>query len=168
MVHQSVTVQTTVFWFSVHLHEICFALFCFLLFSHNIQYWVIPILRDCFMALEQSNYYHNQHLTTTYHVLHQHSRWSTVNITTTSYWARWRLKSPASRLFTQSFIRAQIKENIKAPRHWPLCREFTGDRWIPHTKGQLRGKCFHLMTSSWSACKQRRFCHVWFTVYKKC
>ena len=23
------------------------------------------------------------------------------------------------------------------------------DRWIPHTKGQLRGKCFHLMTSSW-------------------
>ena len=22
------------------------------------------------------------------------------------------------------------------------------DRWLPHTKGQLRGKCFHLMTSS--------------------
>ena len=67
-------------------------------------------------------------------------------ITLTSYWPRWRLKSPASRLFTQSFIQAQIKENIKAPRHWPLC----GDRWIPHTKGQLHGKCFHLMTSSCS------------------
>ena len=26
------------------------------------------------------------------------------------------------------------------------------DRWIPRTKGQLRGKCFHLMTSS---------CHQW-------
>ena len=25
------------------------------------------------------------------------------------------------------------------------------DRWIPRTKGQLRGKCFHLMTSSWCA-----------------
>ena len=24
------------------------------------------------------------------------------------------------------------------------------DRWIPRTKGQLRGKCFHLMTSSWT------------------
>ena len=24
------------------------------------------------------------------------------------------------------------------------------DWWIPRTKGQLRGKCFHLMTSSWS------------------
>ena len=23
-------------------------------------------------------------------------------------------------------------------------------RWIPRTKGQWRGKCFHLMTSSWS------------------
>ena len=50
---------------------------------------------------------------------------------------------------TQSFIQTQIKENIKGPRHWPLCGEFTGDRWIPRTNGQLRGKCFHLMTSSW-------------------
>ena len=65
-------------------------------------------------------------------------------ITSTSWWLRCPLKSPASRLFTQSFIQAQIKENIKAPRHWPLY----GDRWIPRTNGQLRGKCFHLMTSS--------------------
>ena len=33
-------------------------------------------------------------------------------------------------------FKAQIIENIKAPRHWPLCGEFTGDRWIPRTKGQ--------------------------------
>ena len=31
---------------------------------------------------------------------------------------------------------AQIKVNIKAPRHWPLCGEFTGDRWIPRTNGR--------------------------------
>ena len=49
----------------------------------------------------------------------------------TSQWPRWRLKSPASRLFTQSFIQAQIKENIKAPRHWPLCGEFTGTGEFP-------------------------------------
>ena len=60
------------------------------------------------------------------------------------------ITSPASRLFTQPFIQTQIKENIKAPRHWPLCGEFTGDRWIPRTKGQLRGKYLHLMTSSWA------------------
>ena len=59
-----------------------------------------------------------------------------------SYTLRWRhngrdgVKSPASPLFTQPFIRSQIKENIKAPRHWPLRGEFTGDHWIPRTNGQ--------------------------------
>ena len=28
------------------------------------------------------------------------------------------------------------QRNIKAPRHWPLCGEFTEDRWIPRTNGQ--------------------------------
>ena len=41
-------------------------------------------------------------------------------------------QSPALRLFNQ----AQIKENIKAPLHWPLCGEVTGDRRIPRTNGQ--------------------------------
>ena len=36
-----------------------------------------------------------------------------VFITVTQLWTRWRLKSPASRLFTQAFIQAQIKENMK-------------------------------------------------------
>ena len=59
-----------------------------------------------------------------------------------------------NRLFRcrSSFIQMQIKENIKAPRYWPLYGEFTGGRWIPRTNGQLRGKCFHLMTSSCCIC----------------
>ena len=52
-------------------------------------------------------------------------------ITLTSQWPRWRLKSPASRLFTQPFIQTKIKEDIKAPRHWPLCGEFTGTGEFP-------------------------------------
>ena len=60
------------------------------------------------------------------------------HITMTSLWARWGLKSPAWRLFTQAFIQAQIIENIKSPRYWRLCGEFTCHRWIPHTKGQQR------------------------------
>ena len=40
--------------------------------------------------------------------------------TVTSYWAPWRLKSPVSPLFAQQLVQAQIKENIKAQRHWPL------------------------------------------------
>ena len=31
-------------------------------------------------------------------------------------------------------FKAQIKQNIKAPRHCTLRGEFTGDRWIPCTK----------------------------------
>ena len=46
------------------------------------------------------------------------------------------------------FVQAQIKGDIKAPRHRPLWGECTGDRWILRTNGQLRGKCFHSMTSS--------------------
>ena len=81
-------------------------------------------------------------------------------ITMTSSWARWRFKSPASRLFTQPFLQTQINENIKTRRHWPLWGEFTVDRWIPRTKGQWRRKCFHLMTSSWSFIPQYlvRYC----------
>ena len=72
---------------------------------------------------------------------------------------RMRLEPPASRVFTQQFIQAQIKENFKAPRHWPLWGEFAGDRWIPCTKGQWSGKCFHLMTSSWF----QQICRYWAT-----
>ena len=78
---------------------------------------------------------HNVHcLTAPSHYLMLNQCW--FLITMTSQWVRLRLKSPASPVFTQSFIRAQIKENIKAPCHWPLCGEFTGDRWIPRTNGQ--------------------------------
>ena len=42
------------------------------------------------------------------------------NVTMMSLWARWRLTSPASRVFTQPSVQAQIKEITKAPRHWPL------------------------------------------------
>ena len=58
----------------------------------------------------------------------------TDTITVTTKWARLRLKSPASSLFTQPFVQAQVKENIIAPCHWPVWGEFTGDRWIPRPR----------------------------------
>ena len=42
-------------------------------------------------------------------------------------------------MLTQLFIQSQIKENIKAPRHWPLLGEFSGDWWIPD-KGPVTRK----------------------------
>ena len=64
-----------------------------------------------------------------------------------------------------------MKESIKTPHHWPLCGEFTSDRWISHfpnasiwwphhdhgfdvryvtttMRNIINNKCFHLMTSS--------------------
>ena len=46
------------------------------------------------------------------------------------------MASSASQLFAKPFVQAEIKENIKAQRHWPLWGEFTGDQWIPRAKGQ--------------------------------
>ena len=45
-------------------------------------------------------------------------------------------------------FRCRSKKTSKLHDHWPLCAEFIGDHWIPRTNGQLRGKSFHLMTSS--------------------
>ena len=42
----------------------------------------------------------------------------------------------------EPFVLVQIKENVKAQRHWSLRGEFS-------QKGQQRRKCFNLMTSSW-------------------
>ena len=59
----------------------------------------------------------------------------------------------ASQITSVSIVYSNIcscedKKKIKARRHWPLWGEFTSDRWIPRTKGQRRGKCSNLMTSS--------------------
>ena len=48
--------------------------------------------------------------------------------TLTLWWARWRLKSPVSRLFVQPFVQAHIKETIKALRHWP---------WTPYIASRV-------------------------------
>ena len=63
--------------------------------------------------------------------------------TVTSWWARWRLKSPASPLFTQAFRKHQSSASLAfvwGIHRWPVN--------TPH-KSQQRGKCFQLMTSSW-------------------
>ena len=81
----------------------------------------------------------------------------TLAITVTSQWPRWRLKSPASGLFTQSFVQVEIKENIKAPRHWPLWGNSPWPVNSPH-KGPVTR--FHLMTSS---CSGKIFAHKIFS-----
>ena len=48
------------------------------------------------------------------------------------------MTSQITGLFAQPFVQTQIKENIKAPRHWPLWGESTGDP----KKGPVTRKMF--------------------------
>ena len=117
-------------------------------------------------------------------------------ITLTSLWTRWHLKSTASRVFTQAFVQAQMKVNIKAPRHWPLWGrggggggEFTGEQCIPRTKDRLRGNAsiwwrhhvvvfrshLRFIQCTWligDQCYYPRMiaccCQVWVTPYMEC
>ena len=70
-------------------------------------------------------------------------------------WAWWCLKSPASQLFAQLVVQAQIKENIKALCHWSLWGETSG---FP---SQRASNFFHLMMSSWAAVS---ITDVWLTI----
>ena len=54
------------------------------------------------------------------------------------------------------------------PRHCPLWGEFTGDRWIPRTKGQSRGKCFHLITEHRPFTMAYQTWHLTHSQYHKC
>ena len=65
----------------------------------------------------------------------------------------------ASQITSLAFVYSTVYSDADQRKHqssaslafvWGIPR----DRWIPRTKGQLRGKCFHLMTSSWMGHQQ--------------
>ena len=83
---------------------------------------------------------------------------------TTTYPLRWRHNGgdsvsnhqPNDCLLNRLFGANQSKHQSSASLAfvWGIHR----DRWIPRTKGQLRGKCFHLMTSSCIWCRPYVVC----------
>ena len=60
-------------------------------------------------------------------------------------------------IITQPFIRTQIKENIKAMRHWPSCGEFTGNGEFP---AQIVSNAENV--SIWW---RHHDCYWWVTIY---
>ena len=76
--------------------------------------------------------------------------------------AKFQNDSPASRVFTQPFVQAQIKEDIKAPCHWPspVTGEFPAQRasnaenvciwWRHHVMNiQMAGSCSPRVGAAW-------------------
>ena len=65
------------------------------------------------------------------------------------------MTTKASQITSLPVVNSTVYSDVDQRKHqssaslafvWGIHR----DRWIPHTKGQLRGKCFHLMMSSWN------------------
>ena len=60
-------------------------------------------------------------------------------------------------VYTTVFSGADQRKNIKAPRNWPLCREFTGDRWIPCTQMASNAENVSIWWRHHDICN---YCHI--------
>ena len=85
---------------------------------------------------------------------------STVSSMKTSKFHITDLCATVSRITSVSIVCSTVSSKKTSKFHITglLCGEFTGDRWIPRTKGQYHGKCFHLMTPSWTKMPSWRLC----------
>ena len=89
--------------------------------------------------------------------------WSQFMITS----LQWRHGTMASQITSltivySTVIQAEIKENIKAPRHWPLRGEFTGN-----AEGVSIGWRHHVLVPLWLGIR-RVIHHVLFSCIDKC
>ena len=67
------------------------------------------------------------------------SVWAMLNCLSTFQWrhnGRDGIPNNSLSITSQLCIQVEIKENIKAPHHWPLCEEFTNHRWVSRKYGQ--------------------------------
>ena len=93
-----------------------------------------------------------------FHVSHFHETWCIP------YWLVI-MRAIASQITDVSIVFSTVcsggdQWKHKAPRHWPVWGESTVDRWIPLTKLQWYGKCFHLMVSSCELITETSFSDV--------
>ena len=65
-------------------------------------------------------------------------------------------------IFVQPFVQSQIKEIIKAPRHWPLCGEFSGGHHVIYSISQeiCTRFCFVVVMQSFIMNSHKVFIHI--------
>ena len=124
------------------------------LFFSNIPY-ILPLV---YMYYNHNDTHYNKKLP--YFVefaLHYHmksSPWGSLSIETVSYhYDDVIMTTMASQITSLTIVYSTVYSDADQRKHQSsaslaFVRGFHRDRWIPRTKGQLRGKCFHLMTSS--------------------
>ena len=82
---------------------------------------------------------------------------STTSVDTHNHYSDVIMTTMASQITSLTIVYSAVYSDSDQRKHQSSASlafvwGFHRDRWIPRTKGQLRGKCFHLMTSSW-------YCH---------
>ena len=93
---------------------------------------------------------------------YSYSRWKigsqiSVNLTNVNHYNDVIMSMIASQIISLAMVYSTVYSDSDQRKHQSttslaFVRGIHRDRWIPRTKGQLRGKCFHLMTSSWYIC----------------
>ena len=77
--------------------------------------------------------------------------WQFISDNTSVITSRWRhdgrdsVSNHQPRLWLLKCLYRSRSKKI-TPRYWPLCREFTGGRWIPRTKGSAKRSPFNDVT----------------------
>ena len=72
----------------------------------------------------------------------------------------------ASQITSLTVVHSTVYSDVDRRKHWSSASlafvwGIHRDRWIPRTKGLLRGKCFHLMTSSCTSVLLFMMASVW-------
>ena len=89
------------------------------------------------------------------YIARHHIPCNTVPRSTDFDFIHYSLKLSAFWWFAQPLVQAQINENNKAPRHWCLWEEFTGDRASNAENVSI------LMASSWFAMETNQFKYIY-------
>ena len=90
----------------------------------RVGFLIMGTLKSLYFAVDSTQYIHGRIMCLYFRVVYNHRMslqfntflpWRTYrpHITMTSLWARWRLKSPTSRLFTQLFSRRRSQKTSK-------------------------------------------------------
>ena len=173
----------TVFVYGIHSmvlrpvhreHTVCFDIItscvCKMYIIHGRQY----MLQSANISTYFPSFFSTSNTLITLNILIVLNNWEN-GVTANIHYDDVRMGAIASQITSLAIVYSAFYSGVDQRKHqssaslafvWGIHR----DRWIPRTKGQLRGKCFHLMTSScwisnsflWPATRMStRLCTIW-------
>ena len=113
-----------------NLMSLCIQVF----YSHNlIKFWPLCTPKSLANLMVEVGTMHSHQILLPVQLISKTSFCKYFSLTVDRTTLRWRHNerdSVSNHQPHDCLLNRLFKEIIKAPRHWPLCGEFTGDRWI--------------------------------------